>query len=143
MNKRFSKYLIFCYSVIMENKLTKSLENYLLTIDTILEKKETIFIFAGYKDEMETFMRLNPGLTSRVGYYLEYPDYTIEQLYQIGDEITRFVSDMISSRDPVTGIGIVNPNYPSILEEYFASPTDCSEIYDKINRQLEEWTKQK
>ncbi len=48
-----------------------------------LEKKETIFIFAGYKDEMKHFMELNPGLTSRVGYYLEYPDYTTEQLYQI------------------------------------------------------------
>ena len=48
-----------------------------------LEKKETIFIFAGYKDEMDHFMEINPGLTSRVGYYLEYEDYTIEQLYQI------------------------------------------------------------
>lgn len=48
-----------------------------------LEKKETIFIFAGYKDEMKTFMDLNPGLTSRVGYYLEFPDYTIDQLYHI------------------------------------------------------------
>ena len=28
----------------MENKLTKSLENYLLTIDTLLEKKETIIV---------------------------------------------------------------------------------------------------
>ena len=48
-----------------------------------LEKKETIFIFAGYKDEMEKFMSINPGLTSRIGYYLEYKDYTSEQLYQI------------------------------------------------------------
>ena len=48
-----------------------------------LEKNETIFIFAGYKDEMKNFMELNPGLTSRVGYYLEYPDYNAEQLYEI------------------------------------------------------------
>ena len=48
-----------------------------------LEKQETMFIFAGYKDEMKKFMELNPGLTSRVGYYLEYNDYTKEELYQI------------------------------------------------------------
>ena len=48
-----------------------------------LEKNETVFIFAGYKDEMETLMQMNPGLTSRIGYYLEYQDYTKEQLYEI------------------------------------------------------------
>ena len=53
-----------------------------------LEKKETIFIFAGYKDEMKKFMELNPGLTSRIGYYLEYPDYKVEELYQIFESKT-------------------------------------------------------
>lgn len=48
-----------------------------------LEKKNTIFIFAGYKKEMDDFIRLNPGLRSRVGYYLEYQDYNEEELYQI------------------------------------------------------------
>lgn len=48
-----------------------------------LEKKETVFIFAGYKDEMKKFMELNPGLSSRIGYYLEYEDYNVEQLLEI------------------------------------------------------------
>ena len=48
-----------------------------------LEKNETIFIFAGYKNEMETLMNMNPGLTSRIGYYLEYQDFTKEELYHI------------------------------------------------------------
>lgn len=48
-----------------------------------LEKNETVFIFAGYKDEMENFMKINPGFTSRIGYYLDYEDYTVEQLYEI------------------------------------------------------------
>lgn len=48
-----------------------------------LEKNETVFIFAGYKDEMQHFMEINPGLTSRIGYYLEYNDYSKEELYQI------------------------------------------------------------
>ena len=48
-----------------------------------LEKKETIFIFAGYKEEMQNFIEMNSGLTSRIGYYLDYKDYSKEELYQI------------------------------------------------------------
>lgn len=48
-----------------------------------MEKKETVFIFAGYKDEMKQFVKLNPGMTSRVGYFLHYDDYSVDELYQI------------------------------------------------------------
>ncbi len=58
-------------------------EEALIEILKELEKNETVFIFAGYKDEMKRFMEMNPGLTSRVGYYMEFNDYTEEELYQI------------------------------------------------------------
>lgn len=48
-----------------------------------MEKKQTIFIFAGYTKEMDNFIKLNPGLRSRTGYYIEYKDYTIEELIEI------------------------------------------------------------
>lgn len=48
-----------------------------------MEKNETIFILSGYKKEMEDFIRLNSGLTSRVGYYFDFKDYDVEQLYQM------------------------------------------------------------
>ena len=48
-----------------------------------LERNETVFIFAGYKDEMKKFIDMNPGLESRVGYYLNYEDYTKEELLNI------------------------------------------------------------
>lgn len=48
-----------------------------------LEKKNTIFIFAGYKDEMKEFIEMNPGLKSRIGYHLEFLDYNLDELYQI------------------------------------------------------------
>lgn len=48
-----------------------------------LERNETVFIFAGYKDEMKKFIDMNPGLESRVGYYLKYEDYTKEELLNI------------------------------------------------------------
>ena len=55
----------------------------LVEILKALEKNDTVFIFAGYKDEMQEFMNLNPGLSSRIGYYLEYEDYDVESLYKI------------------------------------------------------------
>ncbi len=48
-----------------------------------MEKNETVFIFAGYKKEMDDFIKTNSGLTSRIGYYLDFKDYSIEQLYQM------------------------------------------------------------
>ena len=77
------------------------------------------------------------------GFMPKLSENEIAQVDRLYDQINTFSSNMISSRDRVTGIGIVNPNFPSILEEYFATPKDYGEIYDKINRQLEEWTKQK
>ena len=48
-----------------------------------MEKNETIFIFAGYKNEMDSFIKSNPGLASRLGYYFEFKDYTTEELMEI------------------------------------------------------------
>lgn len=48
-----------------------------------LEKKETVFIFAGYKDEMKEFIDMNPGLQSRIGYYYNFKDYSLEELMDI------------------------------------------------------------
>ncbi len=40
-------------------------------------------IMAGYKDEMEELMDINPGLRSRIPYTIEFPNYTREELVQI------------------------------------------------------------
>ena len=68
---------------VFSSKAQEFAEEALVEILKELEKKETVFIFAGYRDEMKHFMEMNPGLTSRVGYYLDYNDYTTDELYQI------------------------------------------------------------
>lgn len=47
------------------------------------QKGKFVVIFAGYKEEMKTFLEMNPGLKSRIGYTFEFEDYTIEQLMEI------------------------------------------------------------
>ncbi len=40
-------------------------------------------IFAGYKDEMSDFINVNPGLNRRMNYYIEFEDYSNEELWEI------------------------------------------------------------
>ena len=59
-------------------------------IDTILKAMEDhrddlIVIVAGYTEPMERFINSNPGLKSRFNKYIEFPDYTIEELMKIFD----------------------------------------------------------
>ena len=42
-----------------------------------------VIIFAGYHDEMNDFVSLNPGLKSRIRYYFEFEDYNEDELIQI------------------------------------------------------------
>ncbi|GAB6100751.1 AAA family ATPase [Halanaerocella petrolearia] len=58
-------------------------------IDTLVKemednKDQLIVILAGYPDEMEHFLNSNPGLTSRFPIQMEFEDYTLDQLVEIG-----------------------------------------------------------
>jgi probable Rubsico expression protein CbbX len=47
------------------------------------ERERLVVILAGYKDRMDDFFRLNPGMSSRVAHHIEFPDYTIDELLGI------------------------------------------------------------
>jgi probable Rubsico expression protein CbbX len=48
------------------------------------ERDRLVVILAGYKDRMEEFFRLNPGMSSRVAHHIDFPDYTLDELLAIG-----------------------------------------------------------
>jgi SpoVK/Ycf46/Vps4 family AAA+-type ATPase len=57
-------------------------------IQTLLKRMEDLrgefFVFvAGYPDNMDTFLKANPGLSSRFDKTLRFDDYNADQLYQI------------------------------------------------------------
>lgn len=57
-------------------------------LDTLIAEMENhrtdfVVIMAGYTDEMETMMKGNAGLASRVPYTIEFPNFTREELYKI------------------------------------------------------------
>ena len=54
--------------------LIQAMENY---------RDKLVVIFAGYTKEMQDFLDSNSGIVSRIGYTLEFPDYTTDELVDI------------------------------------------------------------
>lgn len=59
------------------------------TIEILLQvmenqREDLVVILAGYKDRMEEFFALNPGMRSRIAHHIEFPPYSLEELFQIG-----------------------------------------------------------
>jgi len=54
--------------------LIQAMENY---------RDEFVVIFAGYTKEMQDFLNSNSGIVSRIGYTLEFDDYTEDELIEI------------------------------------------------------------
>jgi stage V sporulation protein K len=50
-------------------------------------KDELILILAGYRQEMEMFLNINPGLRSRFPIQIDFPDYSKQELLQIAEQI--------------------------------------------------------
>ncbi len=54
--------------------LIKAMEDY---------RDELVVIFAGYTKEMNSFLNSNSGIVSRIGYTMNFQDYTTDELLQI------------------------------------------------------------
>ena len=57
-------------------------------VNTIVQEMEnnrdnTVVVFAGYPDKMESFFSMNPGLRSRVPFRISFPDYSVDEMAQI------------------------------------------------------------
>lgn len=55
------------------------------------QRDNVIVILAGYNERMQAFMEINEGLKSRIPYWIEFPDYT-------ADELTDILKQMLQER---------------------------------------------
>lgn len=89
-------------------------------IDTLVKhmedkQHEFILILAGYSNEMDYFLSLNPGLHSRFPLVFHFPDYSVEQLMEIGKRMLNEKEYILSQdaerklREHLTFIKMVNP----------------------------------
>lgn len=72
------------YAIFSDEKDTYGKE----AIATLLKRMEDdrerlIVVLAGYTDQMAMFINSNPGLKSRFNKYIDFPDYTPDELYSI------------------------------------------------------------
>ena len=84
-------------------------------IDTILKAMEDhrddlVVIVAGYTEPMEKFINSNPGLKSRFNKYIEFPDYSVDELeeifnmnlnkyeYELEEDAKKHIREMINQR---------------------------------------------
>ena len=115
------------------------------TLITAMEsyKDELVVIFAGYRNEMMHFLSANPGISSRIGWTFDFPDFSPEQLtnmfchkmidkygFSVDDkakekvyEVMRFFSRMEDFGNgrfvtKVIGIVIENRSYRSYKKKY-------------------------
>ena len=56
------------------NTIVQEMENH---------REDVIVIFAGYPDQMETFLQKNPGLRSRIAFHIPFADYSSDELCRI------------------------------------------------------------
>ena len=52
-------------------------------------KEDIIVVLAGYKDRMDAFYGFIPGMNSRIGNHIEFPNYEAEELVEIGQVMCR------------------------------------------------------
>ncbi len=48
------------------------------------ERDKLVVILAGYKDRMDHFFEVNPGMSSRVAHHLDFAEYEVDELLAIG-----------------------------------------------------------
>ncbi len=47
------------------------------------DRDDLVVVLAGYADRMDVFFKSNPGMSSRVGHHLDFPEYDVKELLDI------------------------------------------------------------
>lgn len=105
-------------------------------IDTILKamedhRDEFVVIVAGYTKPMETFIHSNPGLQSRFNKFIEFPDYTVDELLAIFDLNCRkyeYVTDPEAREQVKTLLMLRKAQMP----ENFANAREVRNLFETI-----------
>lgn len=103
-------------------ELTKALEDY---------RDDLVVIVAGYKEPMKKFFESNPGLLSRFNIFIEFEDYSADELLKILESICKH-NDYILNDDLKTNLALYFQNKVSEKGENFANGRLARNIYDNL-----------
>lgn len=103
-------------------ELTKALEDY---------RDDLVVIVAGYTEPMNKFFESNPGLKSRFNTFIEFDDYTADELEEILTMMCKN-NDYILSEEARSRIKQALNNQVAAKDEHFANGRLVRNIYDDI-----------
>jgi len=103
-------------------ELTKALEDY---------RDDLVVIVAGYTEPMNYFFESNPGLKSRFNTFIEFPDYSSSELFEMFEKLC-IANDYILSADISYHVSAALDEYVSAKNQNFANGRLVRNIYEDI-----------
>ncbi len=100
-------------------ELLKSMEDH---------RNDFVVILAGYKKEMEELLDANPGISSRITDYIDFPDYTEEELLQIARKMAGDNYYTISEDGEKAFLRLINKRK---VNEKFGNARDVRTVLEK------------
>lgn len=93
------------------------------------KRDDLCVILVGYQDEMEELIKRNPGFESRIQFYLNFPDYNEEELYNIFKKLAKNEEYKISSN--VKDV-LINDFKMKKTNDNFSNGRYVRNIYEKV-----------
>lgn len=105
-------------------------------ISTLIKEMEDnrdklMVIMAGYTREMEELMLLNPGLKSRIGFTIQFPDYKPMELMKIFKDLC-VTNDYILERPAEAKLRIIFEELYTDRDKNFGNARLARQIFEKI-----------
>lgn len=97
-------------------------------------EKDTVIILAGYTQNMNNLLSINPGLASRISTIIEFPDYSADELIQITKKFMK-KKDIILSPDAETALLNVYQEKIDRKESDFSNGRYARNCFDEIYQQ--------
>lgn len=120
------------YSLIQEGKNDYGSE----AVSTLLKRMEDnrnrlVVILAGYTNEMTNFINSNPGLQSRFNCYIDFPDYSSDELVKIFEYIAN-ENDCVVSTDALTRVKEIIETAVLNKNKNFGNARFVRNLFEKI-----------
>jgi len=96
-------------------------------------KDRLMVVFAGYKEPMQSFLTVNPGLKSRIPSVIEFPDYSVEELLDIVQRVALRRGLTLSSE----AMQLLSSNFHILKgQDGFGNAREVENLLDSAQRNL-------
>lgn len=105
-------------------------------VDTLVKlmedhRDDLIIIVAGYTEEMKSFLKCNTGLVSRFNKFIDFPDYSDQELLEILDVMAANVG-LIIEQDAKEAVGYYLAQMDWEQKEEFGNARGIRNLFEKI-----------